>query len=138
MIEVDRVLRPGGYWILSGPPINWKTHWQSWQRTQEDLKAEQDSIEDLARRLCWHKVAEKNNIAIWQKPLNHKLCAIHHSGDLLPRICKGENADLAWSLSLSLSLSTQLLFSYVVLLDLHILGDCCFGIIYMLLSHFIS
>ena len=119
---MDRVLRPGGYWILSGPPINWKTHWQSWQRTQEDLKAEQDSIEDLARRLCWTKVAEKSNIAIWQKPLNHKLCAVYHSGDLLPRICKGENADLGWSLSLSLSFSlcVTLNFAFLVLHDIHV------------------
>ncbi|PWA37843.1 putative methyltransferase PMT2 [Artemisia annua] len=26
MMEVDRVLRHGGYWVLSGPPINWKTN----------------------------------------------------------------------------------------------------------------
>ncbi|KAM1097612.1 hypothetical protein ACFX15_014499 [Malus domestica] len=54
LIEVDRVLRPGGYWILSGPPINWKKkYWRGWERTQEDLKQEQDSIESVAKRLCW-------------------------------------------------------------------------------------
>ncbi|KAH7295348.1 hypothetical protein KP509_27G043200 [Ceratopteris richardii] len=96
LIEVDRVLRPGGYWILSGPPINWKTHWKSWERTKEDLKEEQDSIEDLARRLCWKKVAEKGNLAIWQKPWNHAECVNNRGEDTLPRICQEENADLAW------------------------------------------
>ncbi|KAA8516002.1 hypothetical protein F0562_019181 [Nyssa sinensis] len=43
LIEVDRILRPGGYWILSGPPINWEKHWRGWERTSEDLKAEQSS-----------------------------------------------------------------------------------------------
>ncbi|XP_059063539.1 probable methyltransferase PMT17 isoform X1 [Cryptomeria japonica] len=40
LLEVDRVLRPGGYWILSGPPINWQKHHRGWERTPEDLKAE--------------------------------------------------------------------------------------------------
>ncbi|KAK1356847.1 hypothetical protein POM88_050103 [Heracleum sosnowskyi] len=28
LIEVDRILRPGGYWIFSGPPINWESRWK--------------------------------------------------------------------------------------------------------------
>ncbi|KAM0899624.1 hypothetical protein ACQ4PT_021148 [Festuca glaucescens] len=39
MMEVDRVLRPGGYWVLSGPPINWKVNYKGWQRTKKDLEA---------------------------------------------------------------------------------------------------
>ncbi|GMH11829.1 hypothetical protein Nepgr_013670 [Nepenthes gracilis] len=58
LIEVDRILRPGGYWILSGPPIHWKKHWRDWERTQEDLKQEQDAIENVAKSLCWKKVVE--------------------------------------------------------------------------------
>ncbi|KAF5956985.1 hypothetical protein HYC85_004210 [Camellia sinensis] len=63
LIEVDRVLRPGGYWILSGPPIRWKKYWKGWERTEEDLKQEQDSIEDVAKRLCWKKVRGLHDIA---------------------------------------------------------------------------
>lgn len=98
LIEVDRVLRPGGYWILSGPPINWKKYYKGWERTEEDLKAEQDTIEDSARRLCWKKVVEKDNLAIWQKPLNHIDCiAQKKSPDVFPRMCsKLENSDHAW------------------------------------------
>ncbi|PWA32069.1 S-adenosyl-L-methionine-dependent methyltransferase [Artemisia annua] len=36
LMEVDRVLRPGGFWILSGPPINWKTYYQTWKRSKEE------------------------------------------------------------------------------------------------------
>ncbi|KAK6155756.1 hypothetical protein DH2020_010004 [Rehmannia glutinosa] len=74
LIEVDRVLRPGGYWILSGPPINWKKHWKGWQRSMDDLNAEQMQIENVTRSLCWKKLVEKNDIAIWQKPANHLKC----------------------------------------------------------------
>ncbi|VAH50324.1 unnamed protein product [Triticum turgidum subsp. durum] len=68
LIEVDRILRPGGYWILSGPPINWKKHSKGWQRTREDLNAEQQAIESVAKSLCWKKIKEVGDIAIWQKP----------------------------------------------------------------------
>lgn len=88
-MEVDRVLRPGGYWILSGPPINWKIHWRGWERTQEDLKQEQDAIEDVAAQLCWKKVVEKGDLAIWQKPLNHNNCVDRN-------ICSSGNADAGW------------------------------------------
>ncbi|KAG8374634.1 hypothetical protein BUALT_Bualt10G0016400 [Buddleja alternifolia] len=74
LMEVDRVLRPGGYWILSGPPINWKTYYRTWKRTKEDLKAEQSRIEELAEQLCWEKKYEKGDIAIFRKKLNDKSC----------------------------------------------------------------
>ncbi|KAF2298078.1 hypothetical protein GH714_012294 [Hevea brasiliensis] len=96
LIEVDRVLRPGGYWILSGPPINWKKYWRGWERTQEDLKQEQDAIEDVARRLCWKKVIEKNDLAVWQKPINHLECIRSRKVYKTPHICKSDNPDVAW------------------------------------------
>ncbi|KAG8094159.1 hypothetical protein GUJ93_ZPchr0012g21239 [Zizania palustris] len=70
LIEVDRVLRPGGYWILSGPPIHWKRHFKGWERTEEDLKQEQDGIEDLAKRLCWKKICQSNDVdSAWYKKM---------------------------------------------------------------------
>ncbi|XP_047340458.1 probable methyltransferase PMT14 [Impatiens glandulifera] len=74
LMEVDRVLRPGGYWVLSGPPINWKTYYKTWKRTKEDVKAEQSKIEELAESLCWEKKYEKGDIAIWRKKINDKSC----------------------------------------------------------------
>ncbi|KAK4804162.1 hypothetical protein SAY86_003979 [Trapa natans] len=96
LIEVDRVLRPGGYWVFSGPPINWKTYWRGWERTQEDLKAEQDSIEDVVKKICWKKVIEKDDLAIYQKPLNHIECVKSRTVYNKPHICKGDSADSAW------------------------------------------
>eukprot|EP01018_Ginkgo_biloba_P012807 Gb_30749 [translate_table: standard] len=96
LMEVDRVLRPGGYWILSGPPINWKKHNRGWQRTPEDLKQEQDAIEDVAKRLCWKKVVEKGDLAIWQKPTNHINCVKIRKVYKVPHICKDDNPDAAW------------------------------------------
>ncbi|KAK6146418.1 hypothetical protein DH2020_020287 [Rehmannia glutinosa] len=74
LMEVDRVLRPGGYWVLSGPPINWKTYYRTWKRSKEDLKGEQSRIEELAESLCWEKKYEKGDVAIWRKKVNAKSC----------------------------------------------------------------
>ncbi|CAA6657212.1 unnamed protein product [Spirodela intermedia] len=96
MIEVDRVLRPGGYWVLSGPPINWKTYYRTWNRTKEDLQKEQNRIEELAELLCWEKKYEKGDIAIWRKKINSRLC--QKRTDVMPiKMCAAEkDDDVCW------------------------------------------
>lgn len=96
LIEVDRVLRPGGYWILSGPPINWKTHWKGWERTKEDLNSEQLAIEKVAKSLCWTKLVEDGDIAIWQKPINHFNCKLNRKITKNPPFCNAQDPDRAW------------------------------------------
>ncbi|XP_047320839.1 probable methyltransferase PMT15 [Impatiens glandulifera] len=91
--RLDRILRPGGYWVLSGPPINWKTHWKSWKlKSADDLKSEQETIESIARNLCWEKLVEKDDIAIWRKPFNHIHCKINNP---IP-FCQTHDPDSAW------------------------------------------
>ncbi|CAL1368313.1 unnamed protein product [Linum trigynum] len=90
MMEVDRVLRPGGYWLLSGPPINWRTHYQAWNRTKEDLEAEQNKIEEIARLLCWEKKDELGDIGIWQKRLDPGSCTEQRT------MCESSDPDDVW------------------------------------------
>ncbi|CAI0401612.1 unnamed protein product [Linum tenue] len=90
MMEVDRVLRPGGYWLLSGPPINWRTHYQAWNRTKEDLEAEQNKIEEIARLLCWEKKDELGDIGIWQKRLDPSSCTEQRT------MCESSDPDDVW------------------------------------------
>ncbi|ONI06171.1 hypothetical protein PRUPE_5G045100 [Prunus persica] len=89
--EVDRVLRPGGYWILSGPPINWKTYYKTWKRSKEDVQTEQRQIEALAESLCWEKKYEKGDMAIWKKKVNTKSCKSKSVN-----VCQTEDADDVW------------------------------------------
>ncbi|KAJ6415608.1 hypothetical protein OIU84_004410 [Salix udensis] len=91
LMEVDRVLRPGGYWILSGPPINWKTYYQTWKRSKAELQAEQRGIEELAESLCWEKKYEKGDIAIFRKKANSKNCRRKSAS-----ICESKDADDVW------------------------------------------
>ncbi|CAL9046519.1 probable methyltransferase PMT2 [Musa acuminata AAA Group] len=95
MMEVDRVLRPGGYWVLSGPPINWKSNYQAWQRTKEDLSEEQEKIEEIAKLLCWEKVSEKGEIAIWRKRINAESCPGRQDENPI-NVCKATNPDDVW------------------------------------------
>ncbi|KAJ8771474.1 hypothetical protein K2173_026651 [Erythroxylum novogranatense] len=97
LIEVDRILRPGGYWILSGPPIRWRKYWKGWERTKEDLGDEQTRIENVAKSLCWKKFAEKDDIAIWQKPVNHMNCKVNRKITQNPPLCTAtQDPDKAW------------------------------------------
>lgn len=95
MMEVDRVLRPGGYWVLSGPPINWRTHHKAWQRTEDDLNQEQSKIEEIADLLCWEKVSEKGDIAIWRKRINSESCPGWKDGSQ-PKMCASQDSDNVW------------------------------------------
>ncbi|CAA3022678.1 probable methyltransferase PMT2 [Olea europaea var. sylvestris] len=95
MKEVDRVLTPGGYWVLSGPPISWKTNFKAWQRPKAELQEEQRQIEETAKLLCWEKKSEKGEIAIWQKKTDTDSCRAsqENSG---ATFCTSENPDDVW------------------------------------------
>ncbi|XP_047307765.1 probable methyltransferase PMT2 [Impatiens glandulifera] len=95
MMEVDRVLRPGGYWVLSGPPIHWKTNYKSWQRPKEELQEEQRNIEEIAKSLCWHKISEKGETAIWQKNVDSESCR-RQRDDSQVTFCETSDADDVW------------------------------------------
>uniref|UniRef100_A0A0E0MGZ3 Methyltransferase n=1 Tax=Oryza punctata TaxID=4537 RepID=A0A0E0MGZ3_ORYPU len=97
MMEIDRVLRLGGYWVLSGPPINWKTNHKAWERTEADLAAEQQLIEEYAAMLCWEKLAEMNEIAIWRKRPDAAAVSCPTATPAAPRTCDtAVNPDDVW------------------------------------------
>ena len=54
---MDRLLRPGGYLVISGPPVLWAKLDKEWA----DLQA-------VARALCYELKAVDGNTAIWKKP----------------------------------------------------------------------
>ncbi|KAG5087841.1 hypothetical protein JHK86_000453 [Glycine max] len=95
MMEVDRVLRPGGYWVLSGPPINWKVNYKAWQRSKEDLEEEQRKIEETAKLLCWEKKSENSEIAIWQKTVDTESCRSRQE-DSSVKFCESTDANDVW------------------------------------------
>lgn len=56
-MEVDRLLRPSGYLVISGPPVQWPKQEKEWS----DLQA-------VAKALCYELIAVEGNTVIWKKP----------------------------------------------------------------------
>ncbi|KAL2632624.1 hypothetical protein R1flu_004103 [Riccia fluitans] len=96
LLEVDRVLRPGGFWVLSGPPVNYGVHWMGWESTEEKQKRDLDNIKDLLSKMCYKEYAAKDDLAVWQKPLNND-CYEQREEATYPPICDDAiEADAAW------------------------------------------
>ncbi|EFJ21402.1 hypothetical protein SELMODRAFT_151943 [Selaginella moellendorffii] len=70
LLEIDRVLRPGGFWVLSGPPVNYEVHWKGWDTTEAKQKADLDAIKGLLKKMCYTLYAMEGDIAVWQKPVD--------------------------------------------------------------------
>ncbi|KAE9604861.1 putative S-adenosyl-L-methionine-dependent methyltransferase [Lupinus albus] len=99
--EIDRIMRPGGYWVLSGPPINWRVNYEAWKIDPKVLEKEQNMLEELAMQLCWEKVAEGEQIAVWKKPTNHISCTQKSKTLRSPKFCNSSDPDNGWYTKMS-------------------------------------
>ncbi|CAI9764830.1 unnamed protein product [Fraxinus pennsylvanica] len=83
-LEVDRLLRPGGYLVISGPPIQWPKQDKEWA----DLQA-------VARALCYELIVVDGNTAIWKKP-NGDACLLNQNEFGLDLCEESEDPSVAW------------------------------------------
>ncbi|KAG8095579.1 hypothetical protein GUJ93_ZPchr0012g20200 [Zizania palustris] len=67
LLEVHRVLRPGGFWALSGPPVNYENRWHGWNTTATAQKADLDRLKRMLAAMCFKPYSKKGDIAVWQK-----------------------------------------------------------------------
>lgn len=105
-MEVDRLLRPGGYLVISGPPVQWPKQDKEWA----DLQA-------VARALCYELIVVDGNTVIWKKP-NGDSCLPNQNEFGLELCEESDNPSTAWyllthTLMLCLSLILFLVFVYV-------------------------
>ncbi|CAA7050439.1 unnamed protein product [Microthlaspi erraticum] len=97
LMELDRVLRPDGYWVLSGPPVTSTVKSKNQKRGSKDLQKEMEKLNDVFTRLCWEKIAERYPVVIWRKPSNHFLCRQRLQKALkFPGFCSCSDPDAAW------------------------------------------
>lgn len=90
------MLRAGGFWVLSGPPINFQERWQEWNSTEEKGKADLAVLQGLLSRLCFQLVAMQGDMAVWQKPTTNE-CYLKRPATMQPPICDdGISPDTAW------------------------------------------
>ncbi|KHN11837.1 Putative methyltransferase PMT20 [Glycine soja] len=67
LMEIHRILRPGGFWILSGPPVNYERRWRGWNTTIEDQRSDYEKLQELLTSMCFKLYNKKDDIAVWQK-----------------------------------------------------------------------
>ncbi|PIN05145.1 Sterol 24-C-methyltransferase [Handroanthus impetiginosus] len=79
LIEVDRVLRPGGYFVLTSPK----------SRQQRSKGSISTPFEELTQKLCWNFVAQQEETFIWQKTTDAQ-CHISSKQGTFP-LCNGED-----------------------------------------------
>ncbi|KAK3035927.1 hypothetical protein RJ639_031350 [Escallonia herrerae] len=65
LIEVDRVLKPGGYFVLTSP-----TSRQHGSSVSSKKGIMSNQIEELAQKICWSLLAQQEETFIWQKTID--------------------------------------------------------------------
>ncbi|MED6216809.1 hypothetical protein PIB30_011400 [Stylosanthes scabra] len=91
LLEVDRLLRAGGYFVWAA---------QSIDKHQEILQEQWKEMEDLTSSICWKLVKKEGDIAIWQKPINNS--CYHSRGNAVhPPLCESnDDPDDVWYVGL--------------------------------------
>ncbi|PKA48875.1 putative methyltransferase PMT9 [Apostasia shenzhenica] len=95
LLELDRVLRPGGYFVYSSPEAY--AHDEKNQRIW-------NAMSDLVRRMCWRIASKKNQTVIWVKPLSNG-CYSRRDPGMQPPLCSSDNADAVWNVPMKACIS---------------------------------
>lgn len=98
LLEIHRILRPGGFWVLSGPPVNYENRWRGWNTTVEAQKSNYNRLKTLLTNMCFKLYSKKDDIAVWQKSSDNncydqQLTALDHYP---PKCDDSTDADSAW------------------------------------------
>ncbi|CAL0330814.1 unnamed protein product [Lupinus luteus] len=96
LLEIHRILRPGGFWVLSGPPINYERRWRGWNTTIEEQRSDYEKLQELLTSLCFKMYNKKDDIAVWQKSPDNN-CYDKLARDTFPPKCDDSlEPDSAW------------------------------------------
>lgn len=91
LLELDRLLRPGGYFAYSSP--------EAYAQDEEDLKIWRE-MSAIVERLCWKIVSKKNQTVIWAKPLTNS-CYLARGIGTQPPLCRPDvDPDAAWGVQM--------------------------------------
>ncbi|KAB1199262.1 putative pectin methyltransferase QUA2 [Morella rubra] len=83
LIEVDRVLKPGGYFVWTSPLTNFQG--ASKDRTKEHKKTG-DFVHSFAENLCWEMLSQQDETIIWKKT-SKRNCYSSRKPGLGPSTC---------------------------------------------------
>lgn len=96
LLELDRLLRPGGYFAYSSP--------EAYAQDEEDLKIWRE-MSALVERMCWRIAAKRNQTVIWQKPLTND-CYMEREPGTQPPLCRSDDdPDAIWGVPMEACIS---------------------------------
>ncbi|KAI6700765.1 hypothetical protein NL676_015089 [Syzygium grande] len=96
LLELDRLLRPGGYFVYSSP--------EAYAHDPENRKI-WSSMYDLLRRMCWRVVAKKDQTVIWAKPMSNS-CYLKRDQGTKPPLCSSDDdPDASWNVLMKACIS---------------------------------
>ncbi|KAF3433652.1 hypothetical protein FNV43_RR24755 [Rhamnella rubrinervis] len=91
LLEVNRMLRSGGYFVWAAQPV---------YKHEEVLEEQWQEMLNLTTRLCWEFIKKDGYIAIWKKPLNNS-CYLNREAGTKPPMCEPDNdPDKVWYVNL--------------------------------------
>ncbi|KAI3718014.1 hypothetical protein L1987_69994 [Smallanthus sonchifolius] len=82
LLEADRVLRPGGYFVWTSSVANTRAS----VRNKDNSKIG-DFVRNFAKDLCWELLSQQDKTVVWKKPSN-KVCYASRSQGSGPLVCK--------------------------------------------------
>ncbi|KAK8948023.1 putative methyltransferase PMT26 [Platanthera guangdongensis] len=96
LLELNRLLRPGGYFVWSATPV--------YQKLQDDLEI-WNAMSALTKSMCWELVAKRRDalnevgLAIYRKPSNNT-CYENRKQNKPPICEKSDDPNAAWNIRL--------------------------------------
>ncbi|KAH1038754.1 hypothetical protein J1N35_040497 [Gossypium stocksii] len=96
LLEVNRMLRAGGYFAWAAQPV---------YKHEEALEEQWEEMLNLTTHLCWNLVKKEGYIAIWQKPLDNR-CYLSREAGTSPPLCdQDDDPDNVWYVDLKACIS---------------------------------
>ncbi|KAL5711895.1 hypothetical protein ACHQM5_014122 [Ranunculus cassubicifolius] len=87
LLELDRLLSPGGYFAYSSP--------EAYAQDEENLKIWKE-MSTLVERMCWKIASKQNQTVIWVKPLTND-CYNEREPGTQPPLCRNDDdPDATW------------------------------------------
>ncbi|KAK1319513.1 putative methyltransferase PMT7 [Acorus calamus] len=85
--EIDRLLRPNGYFVYSAPPA---------YKKEKEFPIIWEKLIKLTSAMCWELIAQQVQTAIWRKPANDS-CRLQNAERKLLDMCEAmEESNPSW------------------------------------------
>lgn len=96
LLEVNRMLRAGGYFVWAAQPV---------YKHEEILEEQWEEMLNLTTRLCWKFLKKDGYIAVWQKPSDNTCYLTREAGTSPPLCDPSDDPDNVWYVNLKACIS---------------------------------